>query len=98
MADLNEAAADAATAILGENREPVHVAPPPVPGGDKNAHDLPAVIGHEQSILGVLDESHDACRVVGREGGGTTRLLPQLQNRLNILHAGDPDAHIVCTW
>jgi hypothetical protein len=94
VASLNESSSDAAPAVGGQNREPVHVSPPAVPSGDESAHHEPLMLGHEQRVIGVLNEPQDAVRVVRRTGGSTSRPLPQAKNRVDVLAARNADMHL----
>ncbi len=94
VASLDESSSDAAPAVGGQNREPVHVTPPAVPSGDESAHHEPLMLGHEQRVTGVLNEPQDAVRVVRCAGSSTSRLLPQAKNRVDVLAVRNADVHI----
>jgi hypothetical protein len=62
---------DAVPTKVGKHRQAVHVAPPAVPGGDQRADDLAVVLGHQEGVVGVRDQSGDRAHVIGSDGSGT---------------------------
>jgi hypothetical protein len=85
---LDEPAADARAPVLGQDRQPVHVAPPTVPGGDQHADDPTVQLGDEQRVVAVLDQAGKDALVVGRGGGGAAGALPQVEDRLEVTRPG----------
>jgi hypothetical protein len=98
VASLDESSGDAAPAVGGQNREPVHISPPAVPSRDESAHHEPSMLGHEQRVTGVLNELQDAVCVVRRACNSTSRLFPQAKNRVDVLAVCNADVHISEVW
>ena len=93
---VHEPTSDAAATVLRQHCE-ADVAPPTVPGGDESADNSVLMLGHQQSITGVLDETCDAGVVVRSARSLTARNLPQSENASNILRLRDSDSHLGIT-
>jgi hypothetical protein len=82
---------DALPTKVGEHGHAVDVAPPAVPGRDQRADDLAFVLGHQQRVVGVRDQPGDRPDVIGRDGSGTARLVPEREHAANVLKSRGAD-------
>ena len=98
VAGLDESSSDATPAVGGQNREPVHISSPAIPSGDESAHHEPLMLGYEQRVTSVLNELQDAIWVVRRAGSSTSRLLPQAENRVDVIAAHNANMHPSEAW
>jgi hypothetical protein len=81
LAGAHERQADAATTVISEHDEPVHVPPPAVPRGDQRAHERAVGIGDEQAPGCLGEQPVDIFDPVGSRCVRTARPLPQVENR-----------------
>jgi hypothetical protein len=65
LAGAHERQADAATTVLPEHNEPVHVPSPSVPCGDQRAHERAAGVGDEQAPGCLGEQPVDILDLVG---------------------------------
>lgn len=78
LTSANERDANSLAAIVRQNREPIHVASPTVPGGYQRTYDRAAAISDEQASGGFREQSLYVLQLVGGARVSAASLMPKL--------------------
>jgi hypothetical protein len=79
LAGADECYADALAVLVGENREPIHVSSPAVPGGDQCAYDLAVAISDQQVSGCFREQSLYVLQLVGGARVSAASLTPSFK-------------------
>src|SRR4051812_17334319 len=91
---LDQTPGNALPTSLGQHREAVHVAAPPVPARDDRANHAVILLGHEQPVGTPVEQPPCSRSIIGRLGRGAARMSPELQDSGYVRVRGRTDGHV----